>query len=373
MNGNEPAAFLSYARADDSHAKGGILKLCAMLSAEVGVQMGRPFPIFVDRNDIKWGENWRVRINESLEAATILIPIITPNYFDSILCRDELTRFLKRGGQDLVFPIHYIETPQLMSPTSFPHDKLAQALAARQWVDWRKLRFSKLNTVTVQRIIEDLAKRIRGALETSHRGSHVTVRQGWWDAYSDIPEAGYYVGLEDSADSIQIYDPSRVPQLFQTSDYARAVIRESQPSLSLASVERRVELCMRRQSLLQRDNPPDIVIVLDEAPLRRVVGGRSVMASQLRHLAEMASMPHVSLEILPFSAGERGTIGGFTIFSLNSQADPDVVYLELATGAIYLDALNEVAEYSFLFARLRNSTLDPDLSYELLLHVQKGL
>lgn len=169
MDAMEPAAFLSYVRADDDDVKGAIRGICERLGAELRAQTGRYYHIFVDRTDIGWGENWRSRINESLDMATLLIPILTPSYFISTACREELTRFLERERQldrrDLILSIYYIVAPQMEDEELRAADPLAQELATRQYVDWRSLRFASLDSVVVRKTIEDLARRMQKALE----------------------------------------------------------------------------------------------------------------------------------------------------------------------------------------------------------------
>jgi hypothetical protein len=171
MDRSAPAAFLSYARADDEHDKGTIRDLCERLSDEVYAQRGELVHIFIDRRDIRWGQNWEARINESLETATILIPVITPRYFRSDACRNELTKFLKRESElrrdDLILPIYYITTPQLESPRLHKGDEIAKELSKRQYVDWRKLRFQGVHSEAISRKIADLANLMNGTLDRS--------------------------------------------------------------------------------------------------------------------------------------------------------------------------------------------------------------
>src|SRR5947207_14517234 len=98
-SGQQPAAFMSYVRFDDEHDDGQLSQFCTRLAAEVRVQLGEAFHIFVDRKDILWGQSWQARIDETLDAATLLIPILTPSFFRSVACRDEVTRFLDRERQ----------------------------------------------------------------------------------------------------------------------------------------------------------------------------------------------------------------------------------------------------------------------------------
>lgn len=169
----EPAAFLSYARFDDAHAGGRVVDLARQLANEVRAQTGRPFPLFVDRKDIAWGESWRRRIEGALDASTFLIPVVTPSFFTSKGCRGELWRFLQReqelGRDDLVLPIYFVDAPHLNEPGRRDRDALAVALAGRQWADFRKLRFEKPGSARIGRALEKLATRLRDAIEADRR------------------------------------------------------------------------------------------------------------------------------------------------------------------------------------------------------------
>jgi cobaltochelatase CobT len=140
-----PLAFLSYAIINDSHDEGRISELRKRLSYEVEVQTGEPFPIFQDREDIQWGQTWQERLTESVDAATFLIPVITPSFFKRPWCREELSRFLEReqqlGRNDLILPIYYVDCPFLNDSGHRADDPLAEAIASRQRADWRELRF----------------------------------------------------------------------------------------------------------------------------------------------------------------------------------------------------------------------------------------
>src|SRR5688500_15638543 len=108
-----PLAFLSYAHTDDEYEEGRLTELRRRLSAVVRAQTGQEFPVFQDRQHIAWGQNWKTRIDDSLDAVTFLIPILTPSFFASAECRREVERFLEReqelGRNDFVLPIYYID------------------------------------------------------------------------------------------------------------------------------------------------------------------------------------------------------------------------------------------------------------------------
>lgn len=167
---HKPAAFFSYVHFDDQTDGGRLTEFRKRLSAEVRVQTGEEFPIFQDK-DLKWGENWKQRIDESLDSTTFFIPIITPSFFNSEPCLDELERFLERekklGRQELVLPVYYVDTP-LINQTpegSTRKEKLAQVIASRQFFDWRELRFEPITSALISKTIAQLAGNIRDAIQ----------------------------------------------------------------------------------------------------------------------------------------------------------------------------------------------------------------
>jgi hypothetical protein len=146
---------------------------------------------------------------------------------------------------------------------------------------------------------------------------------GWWQKFVDVPDGvPAYVGLEAAATSIDVYMSLIVPALLQTPDYARAVIGAVRPDLPAAEIDRRVELRIRRQGLLDQDHPPAMRVLLDDTVLRRPVGGPAVMAAQRRRLLEDAARPAVTIRVLEVEAGAHaGMDGPFTIFGFPAAAE----------------------------------------------------
>jgi F-box protein 11 len=175
MGSPEPAAFLSYVRADDRYEGGLISQFRERLSAEVRMQIGQDFPIFQDRSDIAWGQNWRTRIDETLDTVTLLVPVMTPGFFASAACH-EVTRFLERerrlGRSDLILPVYYVGAPQLDDPALRETDPLATILFTRQYADWRELRFEPFTAPVVRKALAQLAVRMRETFwrPASHEG-----------------------------------------------------------------------------------------------------------------------------------------------------------------------------------------------------------
>jgi hypothetical protein len=178
---------------------------------------------------------------------------------------------------------------------------------------------------------------------------------GWWHSYSDILPSWFevYIGLEEAASRIRSYEVQFVPGLLQTEDYARAVTLLGHPTAPGHEVERRVGLRMRRQSLLEAEEPPHLWAVVDEAVLRRPLGGVQTMRRQLRHLLEMTELPNVTLQMVPFALGGHAAAGGpFSILRFAERDLPDVVYLEQLTSALYLDKREDVDHYHMVMERL---------------------
>jgi F-box protein 11 len=165
----EPIAFLGYTRFDNAHDEDRIAQFCERLSGEVKMQTGCPFPIFRDKKDIKWGQRWRERIEESLDEAVFLIPILTPSYFQSQPCREEHERFLERekklGRNDLILPVYYIECDELEDPAIRESNPWAKDISERQYEDWRSLRWEPRTSPIIGRAFERLAKQIKQALK----------------------------------------------------------------------------------------------------------------------------------------------------------------------------------------------------------------
>jgi transcriptional regulator with XRE-family HTH domain len=199
-------------------------------------------------------------------------------------------------------------------------------------------------------------------------------QKAWWHAYSDVPPTPY-VGFEAAASAIHYYGASLVPGLLQTEEYARAVLRAVRPRLGFSEVERRVRLRMDRQAILIQDSPPSVSVILDEAAVRRLVGGPEAMLRQIHRIIAATAQPSVEVQILPFTAGQHAAMdGGFTHFHLAEAADPDRVFFETPTGIeIYTDDPGEVDSCVANFESLRNASLKPDSSISFLTRLTKEL
>jgi len=201
-------------------------------------------------------------------------------------------------------------------------------------------------------------------------------RKGWWSVYDDVLPTGFgiYVGLEAEAAGLRSFEGEAVQGLFQTPDYARAILREVQVRDTDEQVERLVDLRMKRQEVLDRNPPLDVWMILDEAVIRRTIGGPEVMRDQLARLVEASKKPNVTLQVLPFSTGSHaGLRGPFSILEFPERADPDVAYVESVAGIIYLEKEREVRTAAEAFDRLRAAALSPGQSTDLIIEAAKDL
>lgn len=178
---------------------------------------------------------------------------------------------------------------------------------------------------------------------------------GWWHRYGDVLAGWFqfYLGLEAAANLIRTYEVQFIPGLLQTREYARAVVQLAHSPSAGLEVERRVDLRLKRQRVLSQAHPPQIWAVIDEAALRRPIGGYAVLKAQLQALIEATEMPNVRIQILPFEVGgHAGSGGAFTILRFPEGDLPDIVYVEQLTSALYLDKREDLDQYAEAMERL---------------------
>jgi hypothetical protein len=203
----------------------------------------------------------------------------------------------------------------------------------------------------------------------------------WWSDYRDVIRPGNFVGLEAGASSMLTWEPVIVPGLLQTEAYIRALMLTGRSSDPPHEIDRRVRLRLTRQGRLTERRPLEFAAVIDESVVRRVVGGEEVMAEQLRHLIEMAQLPNVTLQIVPFASGGHAFLGG-PVALLEFQAVEaqmnnhgvtrqetthlDVVYLEGLAGDSYEEQPAEVARYRKEFERLSAQALGHRQTIEMI-------
>ena len=192
---------------------------------------------------------------------------------------------------------------------------------------------------------------------------------GWWHRYGDVLPNWFqsYLGLEAAAALIRTYEVQFVPGLLQTREYARAVVLLGHSRAPGNEVERRVSLRLARQQILTRERPPQLWAVVDEAALRRPIGGHDVMRAQIESLIEATKLPNVRLQVIGFAAGGHAAAGGsFSILRFPDDDLPDVVYVEQLTSALYLDKRDDVEHYVTAMETLCIEAAPPDRTAEIL-------
>ncbi|MFF0307171.1 helix-turn-helix domain-containing protein [Streptosporangium sp. NPDC004379] len=205
----------------------------------------------------------------------------------------------------------------------------------------------RVTDVTVREAILDLARQAR--------------ERGWWTKYKDV-FGGSLPGFEAEATQIRTVELVTIPGLLQTADYATAIFQAGQV-LDQESVRRRVEARLARQTILTRDDPPQLWAVIDEAALRKMVGGPKVMAEQLSHLADMAARSNIAVQVITDSTGAHAAMGsGFVILDFAGDLDPSIVYLETPTDNLFLERPEEVQAYTLTFDRVIAAALTVEQS-----------
>jgi hypothetical protein len=183
-----------------------------------------------------------------------------------------------------------------------------------------------------------------------------------------------YIGLETDAESLRVYEPQIITGLLQTRSYAEAIIRGGSPETSESETDKRVQVRLRRQDRVTAEKEPlRLWVVLDEAALHRVVGNKQVMREQLEHVAEMSQLPHITVQVLPFTVGAHpGLNGQYSILEFVDAADSSVVYIEGVTSDLYLEKAPDVQKYTVMYEHLRAQALNVEESRRRIEDVAKN-
>jgi transcriptional regulator with XRE-family HTH domain len=195
-----------------------------------------------------------------------------------------------------------------------------------------------------------------------------TKEKGWWQSFGDVLSTGYatLIGFETAARELHVFEPLTVPGLLQTPDYAHAVMRNGATDLSDEEIDRRVQVRLSRQAVLDGDDALKLWAILDEAVLTRQIGGPQVMGAQLTHLAELARRPGITIQVISFNQGAHAAMtGAFGIFEFPGD-DPDIAYIDSITGELYLERPSDVRIAKDTLQRLRAAAAPIDTSLRLI-------
>jgi transcriptional regulator with XRE-family HTH domain len=197
-------------------------------------------------------------------------------------------------------------------------------------------------------------------------------RPGWWHRYHDILPEWFqsYVGMEEAARSIRVYEPQLVPGLLQTEEYATAVL--SLGDFPIEEAERHVVLRKERQRRF-REGKLKLWVIVDEAVLRRPVAGVDTQLEQLRYLREQSERPNLTLQVIPYGVGGHAAPSGFSILRFAERDLPDVIYVENLTSALYLDKQAEVDRYLLAMERLSIVAHEPQRTVEIIDRIMREL
>jgi transcriptional regulator with XRE-family HTH domain len=256
-----------------------------------------------------------------------------------------------------------IELRELRTRAGMTLEQVAQRF------DWSVSKASRMELGRVpitRRDISDLLD-LYGVTDEEQRNSLLTIartrqERDWWHRYDDLLPRPFsiFLSFEVDATSISTYQSMHVPGLLQTADYARALFRAGRPQDSDEEIERRVEARLRRQEIFRRDNPPPLWAILDEAAIRREIGGTEVMRAQLKRLFDAGKRPEVTLQVIPFGAGAYISMdGGFILLGFDDPRDPDLASVDLLTRSLCLDDHEEVGRYRKAFEHLRAVAASP--------------
>ena len=243
-----------------------------------------------------------------------------------------------------------------------------------KYFEWHAAKVTRIETARVAvtpRDVKDLLT-LYGVQDDEYREALMTLarlsrERTWWTDYRDLMRPGNFVGLEAEASWSRVWEPIVLPGLLQTRQYMRALMTVGRRADAPESVDRRIALRMRRQDRLIEANPLNLWAVIDESVVRRVVGGPAVMTEQLQRLLDAGELANVTIQILPFTAGEHVFLGGSAaLLEFPDRAHSDVVYLEGLAGDYYEEQPQEVERYRAEFERLADNALRADATAALI-------
>ncbi|KDO12280.1 XRE family transcriptional regulator [Amycolatopsis mediterranei] len=191
---------------------------------------------------------------------------------------------------------------------------------------------------------------------------------GWWRRFGDTMPNWFtdLVGLEEAAARIQIWEPLYVSGLLQIEPYARAIFSHGRSEMADERVDQLVALRMRRQKMFSRPDAPRVWMVLDESVLYRPIGGMKVLKQQIEYLLEMSALPHVSIQVLPYTRSGLSAEHAFSLLRFGEPELPNIAYVEYMTGAHYIEKREEIEKYSRALDMLAVDAETPERSRSML-------
>jgi len=258
---------------------------------------------------------------------------------------------------------------------------LSQEAVAEQ-MGWNESKLTRIENDKSRVLVRDV-KRLLALYEVEDEAADAILELArlarepdWWHQYSGaIPEwFQVYVVLEASASHVFGYEAELVPGILQTEGYTRAILSTAPSPDSEEGIDGKVAVRGTRQARLSEKDPLEVWFVLNEAVIRRTVGGREIMRDQIEHLIKVARLRNVTLQVLPLAVGEHGAMHGmFYLLKFPASDDPDKVYMEQQIGGLYTQKPHEVDRYRLIFDHLRAQALGPEETIAMLRQVATEL
>src|SRR5699024_7609715 len=242
--------------------------------------------------------------------------------------------------------------------------KITSTSAAKS-LGWAAGKLSMIENAETQKVkSDDLDKMLDlyqvtdpGKREALHALAKDAKVRGWWSKYKEVFGPQSLPDFEAEASAIRTFESSVIPGLLQVPEYTTALLQGGRYT-ETDEIERRTQARMERRQVLTQIDPARFRVVLDEAALRRVIGGSTIMTTQLRHLLHMAKLPNVDVQLLPFTAGSHAALAGsFTILDFPDPRDLPVLFIETATDGIFLEEAEEVDLHSVTFSDAQGSAM----------------
>lgn len=258
---------------------------------------------------------------------------------------------------------------------------LSQEAVAEE-MGWNESKLTRIENDKSRVLIRDVTRLLRLYQVEGEQAEAITElarlarEPDWWHQYSGaIPEwFQVYVVLEASASHVFGYESELVPGIMQTEGYTRAIMSTAPTPDGDEDIEDKIKVRATRQTRLTAENPPEVWIVMNEAVIRRTVGGRDIMCEQIEHLIKLARLRNVTLQVLPFAVGEHSAMhGSFKLLKFQASDDPDKVYMEQQIGGLYTQKDHEVDRYRLMFDYLRAQALGPEQTIAMLRQVASEL
>jgi transcriptional regulator with XRE-family HTH domain len=246
---------------------------------------------------------------------------------------------------------------------------------------WSESKLSRIETASTGIRETDLGRLLTAYEVSDSERARITALAGmsrqraWWEAYGDalLDPLTTFIGFEAEASAIYGYECQVVQGLLQTGEYARAIVEIMSVGERPDVIEQRVAARMARQTVLTRQPPPQLCAILDEAVLRRPVGGNEVMQRQLMRLLEVSRQPSITIQVLPFAVGaHRGVDGSFVILEFPDDVDRPLAYSEGMTGGVIRSRSDDLRRYWMSLEALRSAALPPQESTEFIAEVMRA-